>query len=268
MPLRPPVEIADLEERRCALAISEIARESEPWCGGTMNFEEPGSWASFALGMDFGHEFSAEDMDRLIEFYRSREAEPKIGVTPFHHESLLVRAAERGFTLREFECVFACDLGPRAFLAASSPRVDGLSIEVVDESDEASVHEFALVATHGFLQEGEPEDTHVDLAVKGARHPRSLNFLARIGGEAVAAGAMELASQLVTLYGVSTREPFRRRGIQRALIDRRLEEGSRRGATVATISSKPGAATERNALRAGFAPSYTHADLALSGETS
>jgi GNAT superfamily N-acetyltransferase len=50
---------------------------------------------------------------------------------------------------------------------------------------------------------------------------------------------------------------FRRRGIQQALIAARLNYAAARGARLATIGSKPGAGTERNVRRMGFATAYT-----------
>lgn len=64
-------------------------------------------------------------------------------------------------------------------------------------------------------------------------------------------------AEVCALFGLSLLPEFRRRGIQQALIAARLNSASVRGARLATIGSKPGAETERNVRRMGFATAYT-----------
>jgi GNAT superfamily N-acetyltransferase len=85
--------------------------------------------------------------------------------------------------------------------------------------------------------------------------PATLTYAATLDGQLVAAGSVHLGDRSAALMGVSTLPAFRRRGIQQALIARRL--AAARGCILATISSKPGIPTERNAMRLGFTMAYT-----------
>ena len=71
---------------------------------------------------------------------------------------------------------------------------------------------------------------------------------------------------LAALFGTSVLPAFRRRGIQTALIAARLERARQRDCTFATIHSRPGIPTERNAKRMGFALVYTKAIMTMPGE--
>lgn len=263
MGLLQPIDVARLEEQRCALAITEIREGAERWCGGWMHYDQPDSWANFANGMAFDHEFSEDDFDALLGYYGGHGAPARVGITPFHHESLIARLREHRFVIHEFESVFAADLRGSRLRAEAFEAPAGVEVSIVDVSDDEAVHAFALLATSGFLKPGEAPEKHVPIAISAARHPRAVNLLATIDGEPAAAGSIEIAGEIAAFYGVTTGERFRRRGLQRVLIDRRLEIAREHGCRVAVIASEPGIATERNALRAGFTPSYTHLQMEM-----
>lgn len=256
-----PIEVARLEETRCARAITEIRDGAEPWCGGWMHYDKPDSWANFANGMDFDHEFTAGDFETLLDFYAQRDAPARIGITPFNHSSLVDRLREHRFVIHEFECVFAADLSTERLGAEAFEEPDGLVVSVLDVSEDEAVHAFARLSTSGFLKPGDDPEKDVPIMIAAARHPRAVNLVATIDGAPAAAGSVEIAGDIAALYGVTTLEPFRGRGIQRAMIERRLEVARERGCRVAVIASEPGIATERNALCAGFTPSYTHVQM-------
>lgn len=269
MPLLSYAEIARLEERRQALGTAEVVQIAEPIGGGFMAFEGPGSWANQACALGLDGPVPADEIDRLVAFYTSRGVEPKIEVCPFAHESLVRGLAERGFTLREFENVLARELGPeedlRAVLSHGWPP--DLLLLRVDPADEEQVRVFIDVSTHGFRREGEPIFSEF-LAVtrRVVAHPRCDSFLALVGGEPAGGGGMETAAGVSCLFGASVLPRFRRRGIQQALIVRRLERARERGCRLACIHSRPGIPTERNAARLGFFMAYTKAVMALRGE--
>jgi GNAT superfamily N-acetyltransferase len=88
-----------------------------------------------------------------------------------------------------------------------------------------------------------------------------VNLLASLDGEPVGAAALDLAGDLAGLYFGAVIPSARRQGIQRALMEYRLQIARDRGCRVATVGTLPGVATERNARRCGFGPCYTRAAL-------
>lgn len=257
----PPVltrtyaEIARLEEARLSRSIADLAREAEPVAGGWMSYDAPGSWANQATGLGMAGPVTGADLDRLVAFYEARECVPRLEVCPFADPSLLQELRLRGFGLVEFENLLARDLAPGL---DRGPVDDELTIEPVDPADERTVETFIDVSTSGFRPPDQPIDGwFAAITRRMVSHPQVRCFLARVGGEPAGGGACEIADEIVALFGTSVLPAFRRRGIQRDLMVRRLDAGRRDGARLAVIGSKPGIPTERNAGRLGFELAYT-----------
>ena len=72
-----------------------------------------------------------------------------------------------------------------------------------------------------------------------------------------AAGALFREAGIAALYGTATLPEFRRRGVQSALIARRLHEAALAGCEYAVVSTQPGSGSQRNMERRGFRVAYT-----------
>ncbi|QDU45964.1 Acetyltransferase (GNAT) family protein [Symmachiella dynata] len=262
-------EIAILEETRQAEGTAEIASESEHIAGGWMAFAGMGSWANQACGIGMAGPVSDDDLDRLVDFYVQRGVEPRLEVCPFVDETLITGLAKRGFELREFENVMfrtvAADDDLRSLLEHGWPP--GLELVPVDAHDEGQTRTFIDVATSGFRPAGEPvSDIFFQVSHNTVAHPRSSHYLALIDGVPAGGGGMETTAAVACLFGTSVLPEFQRRGIQAALIARRLERARELGCPLVTIHTRPGIATERNARRLGFEMAYTKLIMAMPGE--
>lgn len=260
--------IARLEEERQAVATGEVAREAEPVGGGTMAFDGEGSWANQAAGVGLDGPVSEADLDRLVAFYVERGHEPKIEVASVAHPSLHAGLEVRGFVLREWAHVFVRVLRRDDDFtrpAGAVPR--GLTLERVDVSDGAAAREWVELSMGGFHGPDRPmTEDDLELGLRTARHPRTTCFVARLHGIAAGAAGVEVRGATSALFATSVVSELRRRGIQRALIACRLEHARAQGARIACIQSRPGAATERNAMRLGFFLAYAKAVLGMPGE--
>lgn len=259
--------IAHLDEMRIARGVADVALESIEIAGGTAAAGEPGSWTNAAYGCALGRPGTREDVARLIEFYASRGCEPRIETAPFTDRGFLAELAAERFVVRHFETVFCRRLqrGERIELPEASRDV---RIEVVDPADDDQAREFARVVTHGFLPPGMTEwpPEMIESVVRVVRHPRTVCIRAMVDGRCVGGGSVEVAGEVAGMFGVSVLAEYRRRGVQQALMQWRLRYASEHGAEFATITSRPGVATERNAQRAGFRVAYTKAALVRPGE--
>jgi GNAT superfamily N-acetyltransferase len=256
-------DIARAEELRAALGISETAGVAEPFRGGFLCWDAPGSWANCAYAVGLEGEARPGDVERLVAFYADRGSPARIEIPPTIHESWVRDLAHAGFRVRRFENVFARELVAGEVYPAAAPP--GLEIRRVDPADPVEVARYARIVASGFAgPEGATAD-EIALNERIARHPAVVAAVAWLDGEAVGAGTADVAPagepRVGGLFALTVLPPWRRRGIQQALVAWRLGALRDRGCAVATISSLPGVATERNARRQGFSLAYTKVQL-------
>lgn len=259
-------EIARSEEGRLALGMSEIADQFRPCAGGTACRGAPGTWVNTMVGMGFAGEVSADDLSGAVRWYEDAGIEPRAEVSPFAHESLTRHLEAMRFSVRTFENVFFREVGTDA-VAAPYPAPPGLSIVLLSEQNPAQLDDAARVVAGGFAAPGtqaRPED--VEVFKRCAVHPRTAYLAAIMDGRVVGAGAVEFAGDVCALFGLSVHPDHRRRAVQQTLIRERLIMARDRGAKIATISSRPGVATERNVRRMGFQVAYTRVVMARAGD--
>src|SRR5215213_7137366 len=84
-------------------------------------------------------------------------------------------------------------------------------------------------------------------------------YLARIDGEPAGAALLSLDADLGYLANASTLPEYRRRGVQTALIARRIEDAARAGCDAACSGAAFGSPSQRNLQRAGLQVAYTKA---------
>lgn len=271
-PMLEPISVARLEEARQARAIGEIALESRPLASGMLCYSAPGSWSNTAVGVGLDRPLSEAELDELVAFFVSRGVEPRLELCPFVDPALFTTLAARGFTLRGVENCLARRLDdasdPRAGM--TGPWPEGIDILPVDQRDASMVDAYARFTAAGFAPPDTPVDeTMVELCRRSVLHPRSRCLVATARAHEpaplVGVAGMEVCGEVAAFWGVVVREDHRRRGVQQALLAARIKLGRELGARVATIGSKPGMPTERNAMRMGFHVAYTRFALAKAG---
>ncbi len=72
---------------------------------------------------------------------------------------------------------------------------------------------------------------------------------------------MRLCDGVAQLCGAATLPPFRRRGLQTALLHARLHAAANAGCDIAVVTTEPGSKSQQNAERAGFGLVYSRAIL-------
>ncbi|MCO5167072.1 MAG: GNAT family N-acetyltransferase [Planctomycetes bacterium] len=264
------VEVARRLERRQATSTAALADETIEVAGGLASFGGVGAWLNQACAVGLDGPVAPGEVERLVAFYAERGVEPKVILSPFVDPTLLEALGARGFFVREFETVLARDLHPGEDLspAALSPQAPpaGLTLERVDPADAVALASYVDVSTAGFRPEGAPPDPVLSrFVVDHVRRPGVWAVLARLDGQPIGGGALEVGEEVGALMGASVLPAARRRGVQQALIARRLELAREAGARLATIQARPGIPTERNAGRLGFRVAYTRATVAMAG---
>lgn len=251
-------DLARAEESRLAAGFREIADRWVAFAGGVAALAERGSWANAAVGAGFAGAVSEGEIEAMIGVFEGHGVEPRVELCPYADASLTRGLAARGFVVRNFENVLYRDLMGPAVEAHRWAMPKGLTLRAIDRGDEREVDLHARVATGAFVPSDRPcPESVLETMRRCARHPRVTAVLAEINGEPVGAGSLEVHEKIAALFGAAVLPAARRMGVQRAMIDWRVEMAREAGCRWATIGSRPGIGTERNVRRAGFQMGYT-----------
>jgi ribosomal protein S18 acetylase RimI-like enzyme len=249
----------------CALTTLRGEREAATLeRGGALAvYGAPGSPVNKVLGLGLGVEVTDEDLDAIEDFYAERTCPVQIELCPLAAPDLPSRLTRRGFVLQAFE-------NQLARLAPSEPVADsqGADIKVETGSNEGV---WRQVIAEGFAA---PERTIAGpvpadaVAVIGDmmrqfQHPDLVRYLAWVDGEPAAGASSAVFNGVLFVFGTATRPRFRRRGLQRAIVARAMND-ARGTADVLMATTEPGSVSQRNFERLGFQVMYTRAILVKS----
>ena len=261
-----PWTVASIEERRIADVLGALAKETFPFGGGVAACSEPGSWINQAIGAGDGVAVCEAEVEDVARWYGARGVEPKIVIHPYVHPTLTVSLGACGFVLRTAEIVLGAELDG-ASAPKPSPLPKGVMIEVLDKTDAPLVEAVVEMSVRCFRPGVDPPEQHMlDTTRMAIHHPRAIMLVAKVDGKLAAAGGFEQFENLAALYGAATAEQFRGRGIQQALIYKRLDVARQHSAKWAVVTSLPKTGTERNALRCGMRQFYTRLEFVRPGE--
>jgi len=224
---------------------------SEAIAGGVAFFGGPTFPANQIVGMGLYGEVNSDDVGRVEEFYRSRGVASTVVVSPLADPALLRLLGLRGYRIGEFNSVLIrrIDANER-FMPAAGITTERVSEETAPTWRRTVAQGFSDIVTVS-------EDVFDGFALL----PGSLDFLARIDGEVAGGcgGRIIPEARIAALYGTATLPPFRRRGVQTALIACRLHEAALAGCEYAVVSTQPGTGSQHNLERRGFRVAYTKA---------
>ncbi len=219
--------------------------------GGVAFFASPSYPVNQVVGMGLHGEVTAHDINLVEDFFRRRGVPSTVVVSPLAHESLRALLGERGYGIAEFNSVLIRRINPQE--PFTSPP--GVSVErVTPETSRAWMSAIAK----GFAQEiAVAEDVFGGFAAL----PGALAFLARIEDKVVGGcgGRVIPEAGIAAFFGTATVPEYRGRGVQSALIARRLHEAALAGCEYAVVSTHPGSGSQRNMERRGFHVAYTKA---------
>jgi len=225
----------------------EVGATMLEFADGNAAFSGVGSPLTQAIGLTT---LTESELDEVEELYFSRGADSIIHVTPWSDPTLAALLAARGYAIHEFENVFV-----RPIDATATPPA-GIEVREIGKDE---VPEWARIGAEAFANEHLSADelAHVMTPFAHAEHARC--YIAYIDGEAAgSASAFAVPERgLVGLFGAGTRERFRNRGVQRALLERRLADAAATGCELAMVTTLPGSGSHRNVARSGFELVYT-----------
>ena len=139
-----------------------------------------------------------------------------------------------------------------------------VEIEIADSSvrrcEPAEFRRFAELVRDGFgfAGGGPVADFVADLTVSGLQKMRAdaAAFIASVGGQDAGTGELVLTDRVAGCYSGTVAEPFRGRGIQKALIAARVREGLARGKRIFISQTDPDSPSGHNLRDLGFRVLY------------
>jgi len=213
--------------------------------GGLVAFTGPKSPLSEAYGVGASVPVTDSDVARITEFYRSRNAKPRVNVTPLSHPSLATALAAGGYAPAEYVNFLVSD--DFRSHAVHDPRV----------SPAADLDAWGIASTEAFSDGAHEQSADTRIASILVQSEGVLPLEVRIDGAIAATAAMDVRDGCATLFAGSTLPKFRGRGLHLALIRERIARAAGAGARFLRASADPGGRSERNFRRCGFIALYT-----------
>lgn len=214
-------------------------------------FDGVGSPLTQTFGLGVSEPITAEQMDTIEEFFRSRGAEVFHEVCPLADASVWQLFRERNYQPVEFSNVLYRPISVDLRLDAA--RNEDIKVRIVEKNE---VDLWARTASEGWSEFAEVADFLRELNQVVA-HSEGLSFLAELDGQPIGTGRLRIGGDVAFLAGASTIPAARRQGAQLVLLEERLRYAATQGCTVAMMAAQPGSGSQRNAERHGFRIAYT-----------
>ncbi len=225
---------------------------AEPLGGGFAVFAGLGSPMTHAVGIGMNGPVSAQEFDRLEEFFRARGSASVIDLCPLADLSVVEHIQARGYRILEFNNLLARRTASEdQFTRSPEWRVE------IAAADQMEIWTRTVMQGFEEREEVNPES----LRVMSATCSGGLCWLGMEGKQPAGAAAMVLHEGAAAFYGDATLVHARRRGLQSALISARLEYARDQGCDLAFATVLPGSSSHRNYERAGFQLIYMRVNL-------
>ena len=230
----------------------EVGAAEEEVCGGHIVFAGLGSPIGRATGVGLDRPLTADDLDRIEEFYRAHKAPSQVDLTPLHGPEIFEMVKERGYAIAELNNVLFRELKPGEMFP---PAPAGFEIRR-SAADEAEIT--GAIVESAFFPDGAPE-AFGGLIAPFYQMEGALAFAASIGGRLVACGTGIVISEhkVFALCGAGTLTEFRGRGLQTALLRARMQAAAEGGCEYAVVVTQGGTTSQRNVERLGFRVAYS-----------
>jgi GNAT superfamily N-acetyltransferase len=238
-----------------------------PLAGGVATYSGAGSPLNKVAGLGFDGSVDASELADVECRFAERRSPVQVELASLADPSVGRLLTSRGYRLVGFENVLGRDLS----IGTDGPSVDESDIRI-ETSDMDDFDIWLDTVVTGFLSpDTEGVASHESFArdaleaVMGdmAMAPSFARYVARRGGKPAGGASMRIDHDVAQLCGASTLPEHRRRGVQAALLARRLSDAAGTGCQVAVVTTQPGSTSQRNAQKRGFELLYTRAVLVL-----
>ncbi len=218
--------------------------------GGGIAIATPLPYINSTYGVGIDNDLSLADLQQLEGFFDTQNLSPQIEVSPFTRLDVMALLGQQGYYPSKFKTAYYCVLD-HIDLSDSDIRV----VPINENQREL------WVKTSRDIDRLDDKDPLTQLTYANTYREHTICFLAMIDGEAVGASALSIRDNSAILYFTSTREAYRKRGVQMAMVQARLAYAQSQGCDVAFTTTIPGNNSMRNVMRAGFHVAYTQMSM-------
>jgi len=230
----------------------EIGAAAEEICGGHMIFAGLGSPIGRVTGAGLDRALTAQDLDRVEEFYRAHRAPSQVDLCPMHGPEVFEMFKERKYSIAELNNVLYRKLDAEEKFPAAPAGCEIRRARLEEAPTTSAIVESA------FFPEGAPE-AYRGLIAPLYQMPGALAFAALVDGKLLACGTGLVIPQhrVFALCGAGTLAGYRARGLQTALLRARMAAAVEAGCEYAVVVTQGGTTSQRNAERLGFRVAYS-----------
>jgi GNAT superfamily N-acetyltransferase len=248
----------ELAEAEAAVGCAKMSRSMQPGddgafvaiAGGYAVYCGANSPVTQAVGLGLNGPVSADEFDRLEDFYFSRKEPVRVETCPLADASLIQHYKVRGYHVSEFSNVMMRPV--KKTKAMKMPP--GLDIQKAGPKE---MDLWTLTVAQGFAEHFPVTEELLSVMKMFAMGKNTECYLARINGQVAGGATLAVRGTIAGLFGASTLPAFRRRGVQTALLHTRLQRAAEEKCELAMSLAQPGSASHRNITRQGFQTLYT-----------
>jgi GNAT superfamily N-acetyltransferase len=248
----------ELTEGRSAIEFAEARRRLDPASGATW-IECAGAYAIFdgidspitqCFGLGLFEALTSASLDTIERFFLDRGAPVMHELSPLAGVAATNLLCARGYRPIEMSTVLQQPV-TRPPGKTSNGAIARLATE-----EESML--WAGLSARGWANEHpEMRDFIEQFGLIGFARDHGANFIAVIDGQPGATGGLNLHDGVALFAGAATIPEMRRRGLQAALLEARLNYAFEHDCELAMMVTEVGSQSQRNAERSGFRVAYT-----------
>jgi GNAT superfamily N-acetyltransferase len=234
-----------------------------PISGGLACYVSAASPINKVIGLALDTALDMDALEQIEAEWQSRDEPVRVELSVLADPAVGGALTDRGYRLHGFEHVFGLALEKRR--RETSPT--SIAVELAEEDQHQAWLDIAVDAftnldgTGSVADDALPREQLAAVLDEVMGAPGFIRYLARIDGEAVGEAAMRIDGDLAQIAGAGTVPRARGRGVQKALVQRRLTDARQAGCTLAVVTTAPGTRSQDNVMRRGFELLYTRAIL-------
>ncbi len=233
-----------------------------PIAGGVAVYAGPDSPMNKLIGVGFAGVPDEAALGAIEARFAACGAPLQAEVSTLADPAFAAELTRRGYVLRNFE-----NVSGRAIVTADrdpppSVQIEPMTPAGVDALIDAAITSFQQPDGKGVPADELPPRDAFDAALRPfATADGFERYCAIVDGALAGIATLRIDDGVAQLCGAATLPAYRRRGIQAALLRRRLADAARAGCDLAVLTTQPGSTSQENGHRQGFALLYPRAIL-------